>query len=341
MDTIQKAKQNWTKIVRKYMQPHLGKSYYQIANSLIPYLISWVVAYYAYQYSVVLCLMVALVAQVFLLRIFIIMHDCGHGSFFKSKKKNDFWGFLCGVLSFSPYLQWSRAHKYHHKHSGNLDYRGIGDVDVLTVEEYEKLTPFKKLKYKLIRSPFVFITLGAFYVFIFQHRFTAKDGDFREKMGVYLTNLCILASGLIISYFFSFGFYIIYQLAVVVFSAMSGIFLFYVQHQYENVYWQRSDKWDHLEASLKGSSYFKLPKIFQWASGNIGFHHIHHLCSSIPNYNLEKAYKENPLFQEEAMELGLRDSIKCLFLHLYDMKERKMISFSEYRRRQRLNPTRI
>lgn len=332
MDNLEKAKQNWTRIVRKYMKPSNSKSYWQIASSIIPYIMTWVVAYYAYQYSIILCLLVTIPAKVFLLRMFIIMHDCGHGSFFRDKKKNDFWGFITGVFTFSPYAQWSRTHKYHHKHSGNLDFRGIGDIDILTVEEYAKLKGWKKLKYKLLRSPAVFLFVGAFYVFIVEHRFTKKEDTARERKGLYLTNLAILTMAVGISYFFGLGFYILFQITSIVLTATSGIFLFYVQHQFEHVYWCESDDWSHLEASLRGSSYLKLPRVLQWVTGNIGFHHIHHLCSSIPNYNLEKAYKENPLFQSCTV-LGFKDSMKALFLSLYDMKEQKLISFREYRRK--------
>lgn len=326
------AKESWQKIVRKYMQPSNSKSYWQIVNSFVPYFLSWVIAYIAYQYSFLLCLGVALISHVFLLRIFIIMHDCGHSSFFKSKKKNDAWGFISGVLTFSPYKQWTRAHRYHHKHSGNLDYRGIGDMDILTVEEYAKLSFFQRLKYKAVRSPFVFLFLGAFYVFGIQHRFTSKEDSPTERKGVHLTNLSILLIATLISYFFGLGFYLFYQLSILTISAMAGIFLFYVQHQYENVYWRNSEEWNYFEASMQGSSFLKLPKVFQWFTGNIGYHHVHHLCSSIPNYNLEKAYKENQIFQKCTV-IGIKECFRCLFLNLYDMKEKRLISFREYRKR--------
>lgn len=319
-------------MVRVYMNPVNTKSYIQIFNSVLPYLASWPVAYVAYQYSVLLCILVALFSHVFLLRIFIIMHDCGHSSFFKSKKKNDFWGNVCGILTFSPYHQWSRAHRYHHKHSGNLNYRGIGDVDTLTIEEYAKLSFWRRLKYKAVRSPFVFLFLGPLFVFLIQHRFTKKEDKRKERLNVYFTNLAIFVFGVTVSALGGLGFYLVYQISVLLFSSMVGIFLFYVQHQYENVYWKTDGEWNHFEASIYGSSYLKLPRVFQWASGNIGYHHIHHLCSSIPNYNLEKAHKENPVFQNCTV-IGLRESFRCLFLSLYDKKNEKLISFREYRKK--------
>lgn len=331
-EAFEEAKKNWRKLVRLYMKPINTKSYIQIANSLIPYLASWPIAYMAYQYSVLLCILVALFSHVFLLRIFIIMHDCGHSSFFKSKKKNDFWGVICGVLTFSPYHQWSRAHRYHHKYSGNLNYRGIGDVDTLTTEEYASLSFLGRLKYKMIRSPFVFLFLGPLYVFLFQHRFTKKEDSRKERLSVYFTNFAIISFGAAVVFAAGLEFYLIYQLSVLLFSSMVGIFLFYVQHQYERPYWKSDKEWSHFEASIHGSSYLKLPRVLQWASGNIGYHHIHHLCSSIPNYNLEKAHKENPIFQKCTV-IGLRESFRCLFLSLYDKKNEKLISFREYRKK--------
>ena len=300
------TQENWRRIVRRYMKPSSLKSHWQIVNSIVPYALCWVVAYYAYQYSALLCLGVAMIAQVFLLRIFIVMHDCGHSSFFKSKKTNNFWGFICGAMTFSPYYQWTKAHHTHHKFSGNLDYRGVGDIDTLTVEEYTALSSWQKFKYKAIRSPFVFLTLGSLYVFVFQHRFTKKEDGFKERMSVHGTNLSILLFGITMTYFTGFGFYVLFQLSVIGLSASAGIFLFYVQHQYEDVYWKTKEDWNHFEASMKGSSYLKLPKVLQWATGNIGFHNIHHLCSSIPNYNLEKAYKENKIFQN-CTQIGIKE----------------------------------
>jgi len=332
MNAVQNAQVNWRRLVRKYMKPNSLKSYWQIFNSVVPYALSWVVAYYAYQYSALLCLAVAAVAQVFLLRIFIVMHDCGHSSFFKSKKFNSFWGFVCGVITFSPYHQWTSTHHTHHKHSGNLDYRGVGDIDTLTVAEYAKLGKWQKLKYKAVRSPFVFLILGGLYTFLLEHRFTKKNDGFKERMSVHGTNLAILLFGITMSYFTGFGFYVLFQLSVLGLAASAGIFLFYVQHQYEDVYWRGKKDWDHFEASMKGSSYLKLPKVLQWATGNIGFHNIHHLCSSIPNYNLEKAYKENKIFQN-CTQLGLKESVRCLFLNLYDTETNRLISFKEYRKR--------
>lgn len=328
------SSENWQKVVRQYMKPSEAKSYWQIANSFIPFYTSWILAYWVYQYSIVLTFLVALAASAFLLRIFVVMHDCGHSSFFKSKAKNNFWGFFAGVATFSPYLQWSKAHKIHHKTSGNLDQRGVGDIDLLTVEEYQKLNFLGKLKYRAVRSPLIFLFVGSVFVFVFQHRFTQKGNSPAENRSVYLTNLSILLFAIFVSYFCGLKFYLFYQFSVVFISATMGLFLFYVQHQYEDVYWRKAQDWNFFEASMKGSSFLQLPKVLQWMTGNIGYHHIHHLCSSIPNYNLEKAYKENPMFHN-CTTIGIKESFRCLFLNLYDLNTGKLISFREYKNRKK------
>jgi len=334
MSATDSIKANWKKIVRRYNQPNPWKSNWQIASSVLPYLGSWWLAYEAYQYSWALCLLVSLVAHVFLLRIFIVMHDCGHVSFYKSKTMCNIIGFFCGSLTFSPFQQWAKAHSIHHRHNGNLDQRGIGDIHLMTVEEYQNSTFWQKVGYKILRSPFFFLVLGPVYVFIVKHRFTTKKDTWKERLSVHGTNIAIVAFGGVMSYFAGWDFFLLYQLSTVTLTAMVGIFLFYVQHQYENVYWAKSDKWDYFEASMAGSSYLKLPRVFQWATGNIGFHHIHHLYSSIPNYNLEKAYKENE-FLQSCTELNIRESLRCLFLTLYDTEKGELISFKEYRNRNK------
>jgi omega-6 fatty acid desaturase (delta-12 desaturase) len=190
---------------------------------------------------------------------------------------------------------------------------------------------YGKLRYKAVRSPLVFLFLGSFYIFVVQHRFTQSYSTSKEKRSVYLTNISILVFAAFITYFCGLKFYLFYQFSVLLVTAMLGIFLFYVQHQYENVYWKNAHDWNFFEASMKGSSFLRLPKVLQWMTGNIGYHHIHHLCSSIPNYNLEAAYKENPIFQN-CTTIGLRDSFKCLFLNLYDLNNQRLISFREYRK---------
>jgi len=323
---------NWKKIVRHYNQPSSLKSNWQVISSIVPYALFWWLGYEAYKYSPWLCLLVAGGSIAFLLRIFIIMHDCGHISFYKSR----FWcqavGFICGTLTLSPFQQWAKAHRIHHQTTGNLDQRGAGDIHLMTVEEFEKSSWWSQQHYKLMRSPIFILFFAPFFVFVIKHRFTSRWDGFKEKLSVHGTNLAILAFGIAISYATSWKFFLLFQLSTVVMTGTVGVFLFYVQHQYPDAYWQQGKDWKYYEASLQGSSYLRLPKILQWATGNIGFHHIHHLYSSIPNYNLEKAYNENQ-FLQNCTELGFIEAFRTLFLHLYDMKSQELISFREYRRR--------
>ena len=319
---------DWRKIVKKYNKPVNWKSNWQVFNTFSLYILCWVLAYYAWLISPWLTLLVAMIAQVFYGRLFIIFHDCGHGSFYRSKKARTFMGYLSGIVWFSPYWQWTKSHATHHRHSGNLDHRGIGDISTMTVEEYQNATIFEKLKYRIYRFPLVEIFLGSFYIFFIYHRFTTKHDGKRERKSVYITNVAIVLMGIGISYLTSFEFFAFYQFFLLFFGGALGILFFYVQHQYEEVYWRSGEEWDYETAAIQGCSYLKLPKILQWASGNIGFHHIHHLSHSIPNYNLEKAYDEQEYFRQSKV-LELKDIWGCLRLALYDTKSKKMIKFSD------------
>lgn len=324
--------QNWKKLARRYNQPSSTKSNWQFFSAVIPYFATWWLGFTTFQISPWLSLLIAAGSVAFLLRIFIIMHDCGHVSFYKSR----FWcntiGFICGALTFSPFHQWAKAHRTHHQNTGNLDKRGVGDVHLWTVTEFNKSSFWQKLYYRAMRSPFFLFLVAPFAVFVIKHRFTSAGDGRKEKVSVHGTNALILAYGLLISYFTGWAFFIFFQLATVVMTATVGIFLFYVQHQYKGAYWQKSKDWVFFDASVSGSSYLRLPKVLQWMTGNIGFHHIHHLYSSIPNYNLEKAYRENEFLQNCA-ELGLREAFGTLFLNLYDTKTNELISFRENRKR--------
>ena len=325
---------SWRQIVKKYNKADARKSNWQLGTTLFLYLLSWVAAYYAYQVSLWACLAVAMISQVFYGRLFIFMHDCGHGSFYKSKKARTFIGYLTGTLWFTPYWQWTKAHATHHRHSGNLEHRGIGDIWTLTVDEYKEASWSMKLRYRLARTPFFILAVGGFYVFFISQRLYTKEDGKREKKSVLLTNTFIILMALGISSVTSFEFYLFYQFFLLYLGASLSVFFFYVQHQYEDVYWSDTGSWNYETSALEGSSCLKLPKIVQYASGNIGFHHIHHLSHSIPNYNLEMAYKENPLFQKPTV-LRLSDCYACFKLALIDRKENKMITFQEYSKKMK------
>jgi omega-6 fatty acid desaturase (delta-12 desaturase) len=268
----------------------------------------------------------AVVAGGLLLRIFIIFHDCCHSSFFVSRKANDIVGMIAGFLVFTPYHRWRHEHAVHHATSGDLDHRGVGDIYTMTVNEYRNASRFERLKYRLFRHPIVLLGLGPLYTFLISHRFCRRDSGRKERLNVYATNVALLA--LLVAMTLTIGLqqYVMIHLPVILVAATVGIWFFYVQHQFEDAYWEHNETWDFATAALQGSSYFKLPKVLQWFSGNIGLHHIHHLSARIPNYYLQKCHDETPLFQN-AHIITLGSSLKTLSLHLWDEEQRKMVSF--------------
>ena len=323
----------WKKIVVRYQQPSRWRGVWQIINSLVPYLALWCLIYLTLAVSWWIALPLAILAGGFLVRLFIIHHDCGHGSFFKSQKANDVWGFITGALTFTPYQLWRWEHAIHHSASGDLDRRGLGSVWTLTVQEYLEASRWKRFAYRLARNPFVLFVIAPLFLFIVKQRFSPKQASWRERRSVYWTNLAILgiAAGLIM--IFGLKAYLLIQLTMVMVAGSAGVWLFYVQHQFEGVYWQRHGQWDYLAAALQGSSFYKLPKILQWFSGNIGFHHIHHLSPRIPNYNLERCHKAEPLFQI-VPPITLFSSLKSLTFRLWDEKHRRLVGFSHLRNLQ-------
>jgi omega-6 fatty acid desaturase (delta-12 desaturase) len=316
----------WKQIVSRYEQPGLWKSLWQLVNTLIPYGALWYLMYLSLDLSYWLTGTLALLTAGFQMRVFIIFHDCGHGSFFKSKKANHILGFITGVLCFTPYYHWRWEHALHHASAGDLDRRGTGDVWTLTVQEYLEASRWKRFAYRLARNPLILFVLAPVFLFLVKQRFCAKRAGRRERASVYWTNLAILAMGTGMSFLFGFKTYLFLQLGVMSVAGVAGVWLFYVQHQFEGVYWERREEWDYYTAALKGSSFYKLPKILQWFSGNIGFHHIHHLSPRIPNYNLEKCHRAEPLFQT-VKPVTLFASFKALTFRLWDEQRCKLVGF--------------
>ncbi len=268
-----------------------------------------------------------------MIRAFIIFHDCGHGSFFKSQRANDILGFVTGLLAFTPYYRWKHQHAIHHATSGDLDRRGVGDVYTMTVQEYLDAPWWKKTGYRVMRNPFAMLLIGPLIVFVIGERIPPSKGK-REIASVWWTNLTLAVIITLMVLTFGWKAYLIVQLLVLFFGTSVGVWLFYVQHNYEGVYWERHPQWDYFKASMLGSSFYKLPALLQWFTGNIGFHHIHHLGSKIPNYNLPKAYKENPIFHIKP--LTLLSSLKCLKWRVYDEANRSLAGWEvlkQYRRK--------
>jgi omega-6 fatty acid desaturase (delta-12 desaturase) len=256
---------SWKQAVAAYQKPVLRSSLWQIVNTLVPYFALWGFMIWTLEILYWLTLVIAVLAAGFLARIFMIFHDCAHGSFLRSRRANHFVEFVTGVLTLTPYRQWRHKHAVHHATSGNLDQRGTGDIWTLTVEEYLNACRWKRLSYRIVRSPLVLFIVAP------------------------------LAFVALMSVTIGFKAYLLIQLPVVLFAGVAGVWLFYVQHQFDGVYWERRPNWDFADAALRGSPHYKLPKALQWFSGNIGFHHIHHLSPAIPNYSLEKCHRENPM----------------------------------------------
>jgi omega-6 fatty acid desaturase (delta-12 desaturase) len=325
-NAVQPTRDEWRAAVAKYQRPSLWRSLWQIINTFIPYVALLYVMYLSLAYSYWLTLGLAVVAGGLLLRIFIIFHDCCHSSFFVSRKANDIVGMIAGFLVFTPYHRWRHEHAVHHATSGDLDHRGVGDIYTMTVNEYRNASRFERLKYRLFRHPIVLLGLGPLYTFLISHRFCRRDSGRKERLNVYATNVALLA--LLVAMTLTIGLqqYVMIHLPVILVAATVGIWFFYVQHQFEDAYWEHNETWDFATAALQGSSYFKLPKVLQWFSGNIGLHHIHHLSARIPNYYLQKCHDETPLFQN-AHIITLGSSLKTLSLHLWDEEQRKMVGF--------------
>ena len=335
---LKKALQNWPKIVQKYSRPNHRKAFIQILNSMLPFVGLWILMYFSLGWSYWITLGLAIVNAFFLVRLFIIQHDCGHQSFFGSRKWNNRLGFICSFFTSIPYKYWSRAHTYHHGHVGQLEHRNVGDINVLTVEEFRKKSPFIKFLYRIFRHPiFLFTFVPVIYLSISnRYPFFRFKGWRNTRKSQILNNILLLAVYVGLAWILGLKAFLMVHIPIVVIFGIIAFWFFYVQHQHEHTYYQWKENWDYLLANLKGSTYYKLPKLFQWLTGNIGFHHIHHLSSKIPNYALEKCAKENPILQKYAPILTFKESLKTIFNNLWDEENQKMISFREYYQMERV-----
>ena len=322
------SRQALNKIILQFTTPSRGKAIWQIANTLIPYTLLWALAITLINqgFSLWYAFIPILIAGPFLVRIFIIFHDCCHSSFFKSSRANMIVGYITGVLAFTPFRDWGKAHIRHHATAGNLDKRGVGDIWTLTVEEYISAPKLKRITYRVFRHPLFLFGVAPAYVFLVFHRFSQKEIQHQGRLSVYITNAALLGLFLLAGESIGYKTYLLIQLPVTIIAATLGLWLFYVQHQYEEVYWARNDVRDSLKAALEGSSYYKLPKIAQWFTGNIGLHHIHHLNPSIANYHLQACHNEIQKLQH-IEPLGFRKSFRSLGIHLWDENTKKLISF--------------
>jgi acyl-lipid omega-6 desaturase (Delta-12 desaturase) len=313
-----------------YAAPRLGRSVLDIVTSIPVYVGLWVGMLFALNVSLWLTLALAIPASGFLLRTFIVFHDCAHGSFLPSKRANRWCGRFCSLLIWQPFTSWRHDHAVHHGSAGDLDRRGTGDVLTLTVAEYFALPRHKRLGYRLFRNPLVMFGLGPIYSLMVSPRLTSPGKRARLRNSVLVTNVMIVA--LIAGLCLTIGWreYLLVQMPAAVMAATAGVWLFYVQHQFEDVYWEASQQWSYSDAALRGSSYLKLPKPLQFFTGNIGLHHVHHLNARVPNYNLQRAHDENPIFHSVPV-LTMLGGLRSVRLKLIDADGGRMITFAEAR----------
>lgn len=316
--------------VAPYEKTDARRSVLQLINTLVPLMALWAAAAVSLSASFALSLVFSIAAAGFLVRTFIIFHDCCHGSFFKSRKANDIVGTLTGILTVVPYRQWKQTHAIHHATSGNLEKRGTGDIWVMTVEEYRKAPPLRRLMYRLYRNPLVMFGLGPTFTFLIEYRFNRRGAKGSERLNTYLTNAGIAALYALLIALAGWKTFLLVQGPLFLAAGLAGVWLFYVQHNFEDSYFAHDDEWSYVRAAVEGSSYYRLPKVLQWLTGNIGFHHVHHLSPKVPNYYLEHAHRAVPELAK-APTIGLADSLKSLKFRLWDEERGKFVGFREAR----------
>ena len=324
----------WKDIVAPYQRSSTGRALWQLTSTLIPYVLLWYVIYHAREVSLWLTIPPAILAGALLVRLFIIFHDCGHGSYFSSRRANDIVGFITGALTFTPYDHWRWQHAIHHGTAGHLDKRGTGDIWTMTVREYLEASRWRRFGYRLTRHPLVLFVAAPLYLFLIGHRFASPKAGRRQRRSVWWMNLVFAGAAASLSWIYGIGPYLLIQATVILVAGAAGVWLFYVQHQFEDAYWERGENWDYTAAALRGSSFYKLPRVLQWFSANIGFHHIHHLSPRIPNYNLQKCHERERLFQQ-VKPITLWSSLNCLTFHFWDEQSGKLVSYAHMRQIRR------
>lgn len=329
--------------LKKYAQEHKAKATIQIINSFLPFIGLWILMYISLDYSYWITLGLGVINAFFLVRIFIIQHDCGHQSFLRNRKAQKIIGYICSYFSTIPFNYWSKSHNVHHKHNGQLEIRDIGDVTTKTVAEFEQMSKFERFKYRLYRSPIVMFFIGPiYYVFIHNRIAMIKLPSFEKaKKWLVLNNFVLLAIFLLLGFLLGWQKFLLVHLTILVLFSIIAIWFFYVQHQHENSYKQWKKNWDYVTSALKGSTYYKVPRVFNWLTGNIGIHHVHHLNPFIPNYNLKKCIKENPWLNQFTTTINFWQSLSLMRNKLWDEAEQRMISFSEYYRMKKLKPAKV
>ncbi len=313
-----------------YARADRRKAAIDLATSVVPYLALATLMYLLLDVSYWLVLLVAIPASGFLLRVYIVFHDCSHGSFLPSRRANQLLGTALGLLVYSPFVSWRHNHAVHHATAGDLDRRGVGDVPTMTVAEYRDAPFGKRLAYRLYRNPLVMFGVGPYWSLVIQPRLVSRDARPRIKRSIHATNAALAVLVTALCLLIGWQEFLLVQLPMVLLAGTAGVWLFYVQHQFEDTYWQNTDGWSYTDAALRGASYLKLPKVLQFFSGNIGLHHVHHLSARIPNYNLQAAHDANPVFHQ-VPTLSLWDGLKAARLKLWDEEQRRLVTWAQAR----------
>ena len=316
------------KFVAPFEKADVKASVRQLVNTIPPFILFWFLAYQALAVSILLTIALSAVAAGFVIRTFIIFHDCTHGSFFKNKKANAVVGTVTGIMTLFAYEKWKREHSIHHASSGNLDKRGVGDIWVMTIEEYVEASKWERFKYRMYRNPLVMFGLGPLFLVLISSRFNRKDARKKERNNTYLINVSLVVIYSLLIWAIGWQAFLIVQGSTMFIAGALGIWLFYVQHTFEDSYFEDESEWDYVKAAVEGSSYYKLPRVLQWVTGNIGFHHVHHLSPRVPNYNLEKAHESTPPLQQ-ATTITIKSSLKSLRYKVYDAKNKTFVTFGD------------
>jgi omega-6 fatty acid desaturase (delta-12 desaturase) len=320
----------WTKILLRYREPSHARSVVELVITAVPFIVLWILMWASLGLGYWLCLLLTFPAAGFLVRLFMIQHDCSHGSFFHQRLANDWVGRVIGVLTLTPFAFWRRTHSIHHATSGNLERRGIGDIDTLTVREYLALSQWGKLRYRVYRHPFIMFAVGPAITFILRHRLPMglMRGGWILWLSTMTTNVAIVILIATMMWLVGVGPFLLVHLPIVLLAALIGVWLFYVQHQFAETFWADDETWTQQESSLHGSSHYDLPSILRWFTANIGIHHVHHLCSKIPYYRLPQVLQDHPELRDVS-RLTLAGSLSCIRLALWDENRRRLISFRE------------
>jgi omega-6 fatty acid desaturase (delta-12 desaturase) len=336
-EEIRQRLKNWPAMFQEYAKSDTQKAVIQIINSFLPFIALWVLMYWSTFYSYWITMGLAIINAFFLVRIFIIQHDCGHRSFLKSQMANRIIGWICSFFSSIPYQYWANVHGFHHAHNGQLEVRDIGDIKTMTVEEFREASRWQRFGYRIYRMPVITFIIAPLVYLGFYNRvpFVRLNGWKKVYAELHLNNIVLLGVYALLGWLLGWKQFLIVQLSILAFFGIIAMWFFYVQHQHEHTYKQWKDNWDYLLSAIRGSTYYKLPKLMQWFTGNIGYHHIHHLNAKIPNYNLERCAKDHSFLEKYITTVTFWQSLRLMAHKLWCEDEQTMISFTEFYRREK------